>query len=168
MTTASVKVHCTLKTCHPKCGIVQLSKSENGTTQLQSTTNLQVCMVSVCIHDHSPPTGSLGLPVTNCRKSLCCSASKLLSTSNRNLTARLWRETDKTSNHCTLTSPKHDTKCRSGQSSGRWSNSPVMRVAVVGPTALHQGLDVPGLGLAATKQLIQLQAEGRAQKELAT
>lgn len=37
----------------------------------------------------SPPTGSLGLPVTNCRKSLCCSASKLLSTSNRNRTARL-------------------------------------------------------------------------------
>lgn len=37
----------------------------------------------------SPPTGSLGLPVTNCKKSLCCSASKLLNTSKRNRTARL-------------------------------------------------------------------------------
>ncbi len=36
---------------------------------------------SVHWNGSSPPTGSLGLPVTNCRKSLCCSASKLLSTS---------------------------------------------------------------------------------------
>lgn len=44
----------------------------------------------------SPPTGSLGLPVTNCRKSLCCSASKLLSTSNRNRMARLHKHDTKT------------------------------------------------------------------------
>lgn len=47
------------------------------------------CTGRVCLWGDSPPTGSLGLPVTNCRKSLCCSASKLLNTSNRNRTARL-------------------------------------------------------------------------------
>lgn len=41
---------------------------------------------------HSPPTGSRGLPVTNCRNSRCCSASKLLNTSNRKRTARLRRQ----------------------------------------------------------------------------
>jgi len=46
----------------------------------------------------TPPTGSLGLPVTNCRKSLCCSPSKLLSTSNRNRTARLQTNTKVLSN----------------------------------------------------------------------
>lgn len=45
----------------------------------------------VCLF-YSPPTGSLGLPVTNWRKSRCCSASKLLNTSNRNRMARLEQE----------------------------------------------------------------------------
>lgn len=46
-------------------------------------------LIWVCVLGDLPPTGSLGLPVTNCRNSLCCSASKLLNTSNRNRTARL-------------------------------------------------------------------------------
>ena len=35
-------------------------------------------------------------------------------------------------------------------------HSPVMCVPVVRPTALHQGLHVPGLGFAAAQQLVQL------------
>lgn len=38
---------------------------------------------------YPPPTGNLGLPVTNWRNSLCCSLSKLLRISNKNFTARL-------------------------------------------------------------------------------
>lgn len=112
----------------------------------------------------SPPTGSLGLPVTNCRKSLCCSASKLLNTSNRNRTARL--QNDKIKLHM-----KNDWRVPNAsdvllrgirqKAEGLSYDSPVMCVAMVRSTALHQRLDIPRLWFTATQQLVKLRQERR-------
>lgn len=97
----------------------------------------------------SPPTGSLGLPVTNCRKSLCCSASKPLMTSNRNRTARLDRQAKNQMSIWGLS--QNDLRLFSSSTS--W---PVVCVPVVWATTLHQRFDIPCLGFTATQQLFKL------------
>lgn len=75
----------------------RLSKEGSGSWNLQANRSVRYeCSKHLgCECGDSPPTGSLGLPVTNCRKSLCCSASNPLITSNRNRTARLSRQANK-------------------------------------------------------------------------